>query len=110
MDPKENIDACERLIGIPLGDDIKELRTDTDRWDPTRLGLLNAVLDTMLPGTRLYIEVTDGGRGEPNGKMYFGKVPGVGFTSERNLAKALRALADSIDPPEQYSGIRPVVQ
>jgi hypothetical protein len=67
--------------------------TENEPWERTRLGLLNAVLDTLIPGARLVVKT-----GESNGdlpEIYFGRCKA--YDRPRDLTRTLRELADCLD-------------
>jgi hypothetical protein len=66
---------------------------EREPWDRTKLAMLNAVLDTLVPGARLMIDHDD--RGTPVG-VHLGRVGKV-FDRPRDVANCLRELADWLD-------------
>ena len=64
-----------------------------ESWEETKLSLLNAVLDTLVPGARLVVE-SDERTGEPT-RVYLGR--GRAYSRPRDLAATLRQLADCLD-------------
>ena len=64
--------------------------TESEPWDRSKLGLVNAVIDTLVPGARLAV---DDNSGQP--RVYLGRTRV--WERPRNLAASLRELADWLD-------------
>jgi hypothetical protein len=64
-----------------------------EEWETTKLALVNAVIDSLVPGARLVVE-SDDETGEP-ARVYLGR--GRAFERPRSLPTVLRQLADSLD-------------
>jgi len=89
--------VCQQIIGqwstiCPSAGDEYPLITETEKWGNTKLGVLDAVLDTLLPGARIVLVKSDTGAVE---KIYFAILEAE--SRERNIVQSLRDLADSID-------------
>lgn len=86
--------ACA-LLRAPLAKvNAEELVTENEPWKNSVLGLLNAVIDTVLPGVRLCTVAHD----PPSGKLgtlYLRTYPAD--DRPRDLATVLRQLADQVD-------------
>jgi hypothetical protein len=67
--------------------------TEDEPWDRTKLGLLNAVLDTLVPGARLTVESSD----TPDGSASISLGRTQVWPRPRELARSLRELADCLD-------------
>ncbi len=67
--------------------------TEKEPWERTKLAMLNAVLDTMVPGARIVVDR------DANGKavdIHLGRVEKV-FDRPRDLPHCLRELAEWLD-------------
>ncbi|MEW4570281.1 hypothetical protein AB1L88_20635 [Tautonia sp. JC769] len=64
-----------------------------EEWERTKLALINAVLDTLVPGGRLVVESNEE-TGEPH-RVYLGR--GKAYPRPRSLPDVLRELADCLD-------------
>ncbi|CAN5619448.1 hypothetical protein BH23PLA1_BH23PLA1_37210 [soil metagenome] len=88
----EDVTLARYLIGASLPYDHSP-RTEGEHWERTKIGLLNAVLDTLVPGARLIVE-TDESTGEPT-RVALGR--GQAQNRPRDLAASLRELARCLD-------------
>lgn len=84
------------LIGSPLTYR-RGPYTEREPWDRTKLGLVNAVLDTLVPGARLVVDRDSAGH--PLG-VHLGRVSKI-FDRPRDVARCLRELADWLDGGQQ---------
>ncbi|RUL82080.1 hypothetical protein [Tautonia sociabilis] len=89
---EESPGVARFLAGVSLPY-VREPIIEGEEWERTRLALLNAVLDTLVPGARLVVEA-DEETGEPK-RVYLGK--GRAFPRPRDLPGTLRQLADCLD-------------
>lgn len=89
---QEDPTVARYLAGVTLSY-AREPVIEGERWERTKLSLLNAVLDTLVPGARLVVEAEEDS-GEPR-RVYLGR--GRAFSRPRDLAASLRQLADSLD-------------
>ncbi|MFO0952919.1 MAG: hypothetical protein U0835_17565 [Isosphaeraceae bacterium] len=64
--------------------------TEKEPWERTKLALVNAVLDTVMPGVRLVVERGDSPR------VYLGRIAHT-FERPRDLPASLREIADCLD-------------
>jgi hypothetical protein len=67
--------------------------TEDEPWERTKLALVNAVLDTVVPGARLVIEPD--ARSDGPLRVYLGR--GEVWQRPRDLARSLRELADCLE-------------
>jgi hypothetical protein len=89
---EENPRVARYLAGVTLPYS-REPIIEGEEWERTKLALLNAVLDTLVPGARLVVEAEEQ-TGEPK-RVYLGR--GRAFPRSRDLATTLRQLADCLD-------------
>lgn len=88
----EDPSVARYLIGASLPYD-RSPSTEKEPWERTKISLLNAVLDTLVPGARLVVEI-DPQTGEPT-RVYLGR--GKAQNRPRDLAGSLRELAECLD-------------
>ncbi len=89
--------VCQQITGhghpmCPSAGEEYPLVTETEKWGNTKLAVLQAVLDTLLPGARIVVVQSDTGAVEG---IYFAILEAE--NRERNIVQSLRDLADSID-------------
>lgn len=95
-------DSLQEPVYSVAGEE-KFLYTESEPWKNSKLALINAVLDTILPGARLVLNVRkNGGEVSSCFLSYFN------FEQRpRDIANSLRTLADSVEalrsdhPPEK---------
>ncbi|QDV35776.1 hypothetical protein [Tautonia plasticadhaerens] len=92
---REDPTVARYLAGVTLPY-AREPVVEGEQWERTKLSLLNAVLDTLVPGARLVVEAEEDS-GEPR-RVYLGRGPA--FDRPRDLAATLRQLADRLDGVE----------
>lgn len=88
---------CQQIIGhghpmCPSAGEEYPLITETEKWANTKLAVLQAVLDTLIPGARIVVVQSDSGTVE---RIYFAILEAG--KRERDIVKSLRDLADSIE-------------
>jgi len=83
-DPTIGRELAESFIAFKRGP-----YTEHEPWERSKLALLNALLDTMIPGARIIIE-----KGETP-RVSFGKTKP--FDRPRDLARSLREIADCLE-------------
>ena len=93
-----------QIMGVPVvNDGLSEgelgiLKTEEEFWDNTRLALLNAVLDTIVPGARLVVAYDDSIEDESKAcSIYFSDCSNEMESRPRDVVSSLRDLAASIE-------------
>jgi len=92
-------EIIEQLVGVPIqlvNDDLEkdpELHTENEPWAPTRLALLNAVLDTMILGARFMVRYKENNEFD---KLIIVQVDNPN-ERPRNLSNSLRDLSNVIE-------------
>ena len=71
--------------------------TEKEPWNRSKLDLVNALIDTLVPGARLVVE-PDEQTGAP-ARVYLGRT--YIFDRPRDLAASLRELADCLTPGQK---------
>lgn len=98
VDEKEHAESNRAVADDPavaralVGESVPFRRgpyTETEPWDRTKLGLVNALLDTLIPGARLVVT------GDDPPRAVLGRT--TVWARPRDLARSLRDLADCLD-------------
>lgn len=83
-DPSVGKELAESFIAFKRGP-----YTEHEPWERSKLALVNAVLDTLIPGARLVVEAG------ANPRVSLGKTKA--FDRPRDLVRSLREIADCLE-------------
>jgi len=95
---KINDYASYFLVGSKIETSTRGLHTEEEDWNPTKLAILNAVLDTLIPGARFVFEYDQDGKVIDFYITDFSDIDSnVPSKRPRNISQSLRDLADNIN-------------